>query len=906
VKRALLRGVSAASLILAGGIWTSQALAQTAAPPPTSTPTPAAAPAANAADSGQVVVTAERRTQAIEHVPVAVSAFTSKQRDLLGIQTTQELSDFTPGLSYYASNDRAYIRGIGRNTVSLATESGVATYYDGIYYGANATIAQQHDTLFVGQIEVDRGPQNTLHGSNADGGTINYISQKPTHDFYAEGRVGVANYGEYYGEAVVSGPITDWLRFRVGGNYTSESGGYFNNLIGRPEGGNLAQGNNGNSEYFEAQLDANLGPNLEGWAKFSAGDYDTSFHTTAATGVIGDFQFPNTFPLIPSSNFGLCGLPGQANALGCSQSGQTVVPGSVVTERVVASAFPGNNPANVNLRDFIQQYDDQNRQTRDIAFATNWTYHFPGADLKYNGGYQQYYYDLDFGTGLDGGVSQYQVAGPVGLGNLTINPSSHTSFVEDEQYFSNELNLSSTTPGPVQWITGAYWYHEHYNQPVSAGCVPGQTQLQTPDSGLDFVSGGGLVAAAPNPQSCAFNEDADLKYDSVAGYGQVTWQIDPQWKFEAAARYTNDHKDGYEQYRVIEFDESAFGGPFLGAATPALDLTPLAVSPVNPVTGKPYPGTNAGYYNNATGYEVRNVGGVWSAVTGEATLTWQPDSETLTYAKYSRGYKTGGFNVGTIAADPETAPEYVDSIEGGVKKSFGSKFQFNGAAFFYNYQNDQQPLNVQNASSGTTTAIIYNIPSVHTYGVELEATWHPIEPLVINAQYSYLSAKVANTGGLCFENTLDPLAILPGSKTAGCSAAAEAGSIKLVNLVGSTLPESPPNKVSLNALYTLTFDPGKLVLSASYVWKDKTYGVIFNNPQNLAPAYSQVNVRAEWDDAKDRYNLSFFVDNLFNTTGYDVVEGYNLAPAGSAYDIYTSKSLTFPITFGGELQFRFR
>ena len=66
-------------------------------------PAPAAAPAG----SGEVIVTAQRRNQAIEHVPVAVSAFTAKQRQVLGIATTQQLSDFTPGLSYFASNDRA-------------------------------------------------------------------------------------------------------------------------------------------------------------------------------------------------------------------------------------------------------------------------------------------------------------------------------------------------------------------------------------------------------------------------------------------------------------------------------------------------------------------------------------------------------------------------------------------------------------------------------------------------------------------------------------------------------------------------------------------------------------------------------------------------------------------------------
>ncbi|HZC16950.1 MAG TPA: TonB-dependent receptor plug domain-containing protein, partial [Caulobacteraceae bacterium] len=422
-----------------------------------------------AAASGEVVVTAQRRNQAIEHVPVAVSAFTAKQRQVLGIATTQQLSDFTPGLSYYASNDRTYIRGIGRNTVNLATESGVATYYNGIYYGANASIAEQHDTLFVDQIEVDRGPQNTLHGSNADGGTLNYISARPTHSYYAEGRVGFENYGEYYGEAVVSGPITDWLRFRVGGNYSKQDGGFFNNLDGSREGGVLAQGNNGNQSYFEAQLDGNFGPHLDGWAQFSAGNYDTSFHTASTVGTIGRYEFANGL-VSPSGFYGLCGLPGQGGGLGCNAPGsQTIVPGSVTTAAVNASQFPGNNPSNTNIRDFIQQFHDSNRQTRDIAIATRWTYHFDGADLQYLGGYQQFYYDLQVsGTGADAGVNSYQLQGPAGFGNLTIFPGGeHTSFVENEQYFSNELSLASTKPGPIQWITGLYSYYEHYDQPVA-------------------------------------------------------------------------------------------------------------------------------------------------------------------------------------------------------------------------------------------------------------------------------------------------------------------------------------------------------------------------------------------------------------------------------------------------------
>src|SRR5579871_3485246 len=899
MKRLLLCGASAA-VTVAAGLWSTQAMAQT-------TP-PNGAAASGQAAPPTVTVVAQRRAQAIEKVPVAVTAFTSRQRDIVGIETTQQLSDFTPGLSYFASNDRAYIRGIGRNTVNLATESGVATYYNGVYYGANASIAEQHDSLFIGNIEVDRGPQNTLHGSNADGGTINYISAKPTQSFYAEGRVGVANYDEWYGEAVVSGPITDWLRFRAGGNYSQQNGGYFNNLVGGPVGGNLAQGNNGKQEYAEIQLDANFGPHLDAWGIISTGDYQTSFHTADSTGLIGNYELPNG-SLSPSGFYGLCALPGQAANLGCNPAitGQVVVPGSVVTDRVNASMFPGNNPSNVRLRDFLQQYTDNNRQTRNLAMATRWTYHLPGVDVQYLGGYQQFYYDLGVtDNGFDAGVQSYQLAGlpaPVagavcpGLGipaaacaaPLTIFPAQqHLTFVEDEQYFSHELMLLSTAPGPLQWIAGAYWYHQHYNQPVHALCQPQQPQLYHP---IPLVG-----PAIANRDACEFDLDANQIYDSYAGYGQFTWQFASAWKLEAAARYTQDHKFGFEEHRVIGFDQVLLGTPYLGAATPAVDITPLAISM------GPSPGTGAAFEDLATGQWERRYGHTWSGVTGEITLNWTPDANTLAYAKYSRGYKTGGFNAGSIAADPETAPEYVDAFEVGGKKLIGSQWQLNAAAFFYNYQNDQQPLNVQNPATGTITSLIFNIPSVHTYGFEFEGIWRPIEPLQIMLQYSYLNAAVFSMDGKCVENTLDPLAVLPGSKHGSCGAG-------LVDLTGSQLPETPPNKVSLNATYTLHFDPGQLVLGATFIWKDKTYGSIFNNPQALAPAYTQVNFSAEWDDAQGRYNIRAWLNNAFNTTGYDIVTGAQYAPiiaTPADYDILTSKSLTFPLTVGAELQIRFK
>ncbi len=877
---------------------------------------------ATAADDttvSDIVVRAEKRAEKLESVPVAVSAFTAEKRDLLGIQTVQQLSDFTPGLSYYAIADRAYIRGIGRNTTNLATESGVATYYNGVYYGSNATIALSHDSLFIGQTEVDRGPQNTLHGSNSDGGTINYISVRPTHDFYAEARVGAANYGEEYGEAAVSGPLGDNFRFRVGGNYTNESGGYFHNFDGASEGGNLPQGNSGTSYYAEAQLEANIGDHLDAWAMVSTGDYHTNFHTVATVGNYNDYEIPDA-ALAPGGFFGLCGLPGHGSDVGCAGNQDTIIPGTTVTDKVNASTFPGNNPSNVNLHNFIETSIQSNDQSEDVALATTWTYHFPTMDLQYIGGYQTFNYQLYFGPGIDSGVTQYQVQGAttaLGQGTcaavfgaaalpaceapLTINPAGNaTKFDEFESYFSHELNLSSTDSGPVQWIAGLYWYHENFDQPVSLGCQPNQTQLVNP--AVTIGAPAGYVTPA-NPGGCSVDLDGRLQYDSYAGYGQVTWQISPQWKFEGAARYTDDHKYGIERFRVVEFDDG-LGGllPFVagnfGAATPGVDITSVSIA-----TGK-FAGAGLPFFDAPSGYWVRALNASWGAWTGDATLTWQPDNDTLVYGKYSRGYKTGGFSAGQIAANPETAPEYVDAFALGLKENVGSTLQINGELFYYNYQNDQQPINVALPGLSTTTSEIFNIPAVDTYGLELEGIWRPIDPLTITAEYSYLNSKVSNTHGNCFENTADPLAILPGAKTNGCPAGSG-----LQNLVGNTLPESPPNKVAINGVYTFTFDTGKLLLSASYIWKDKTYGEIFNNPQTLAPAYSTVNLRAEWQDAKDRYSASVFIDNVFNTIGYDNVTETQLQPGaafGAPYDVVSGKGLTFPLTVGGEIRVKFR
>ncbi|MFM8753599.1 MAG: TonB-dependent receptor plug domain-containing protein [Phenylobacterium sp.] len=111
----------------------------------------------------ELVVTAEKREQSLQDVPVAISAFTSQQRDMVGISTVQDLTNFTPGFVYQSSNDRASMRGIGRLTNVHSVDGAVSIYVDGLF--TTSTVLAGGPPLDVERVEILRGPQGTLYGA---------------------------------------------------------------------------------------------------------------------------------------------------------------------------------------------------------------------------------------------------------------------------------------------------------------------------------------------------------------------------------------------------------------------------------------------------------------------------------------------------------------------------------------------------------------------------------------------------------------------------------------------------------------------------------------------------------------------------------------------------------------------
>jgi iron complex outermembrane receptor protein len=195
----------------------------------------------------EVVVTAEKREQTLQEVPVAASAYTSARRDLIGVNTIEDVARITPSLSY-TNNDRLSIRGFGRLTNNIGTDPSVALYSDGIFSTSMADTSTP--SLFIDRTEILRGPQGTLYGRNSIGGTLNVIAKRPTKGFNGEVRGTLGNYGSWRTDALLRGPITESVRFLVGGSKDRREQGFINNA---GPGGDTADSDRW---FVEAQLEA--------------------------------------------------------------------------------------------------------------------------------------------------------------------------------------------------------------------------------------------------------------------------------------------------------------------------------------------------------------------------------------------------------------------------------------------------------------------------------------------------------------------------------------------------------------------------------------------------------------------------------------------------------------------------
>ncbi|MDB5968394.1 MAG: hypothetical protein JWQ90_844 [Hydrocarboniphaga sp.] len=167
----------------------------------------------------EVIVTAQKREENLQDVPISVQAFSAEALDARGVSDSLNLPTVTPGMVYsvIAGYSIIFIRGVGTDAFVPSADASVSTYIDGIFFPFSHGLVQSFGA--VQQVEVLKGPQGTLFGRNSTGGAINVITKKPTDTFEGSVQASYANFDAMQTRAYVNVPVTDTFAFNVSALY---------------------------------------------------------------------------------------------------------------------------------------------------------------------------------------------------------------------------------------------------------------------------------------------------------------------------------------------------------------------------------------------------------------------------------------------------------------------------------------------------------------------------------------------------------------------------------------------------------------------------------------------------------------------------------------------------------------
>lgn len=625
----------------------------------------------------EVVVTAQKREQSLQDVPIALNAFNAEFLRTTGAQNLDDLQQFTPGLqatNLGVTQPTFSIRGIGTNGLSIGTDPAVGIYMDGVYVGRSASSNTEFSD--IERVEVLKGPQGTLFGRNAAAGAIQIITQKPSQDWEGFARVRAGNYNKLLGEVTVNTPlITDTLaaRFNLIGN---QRDGYIENAAG---GDDLA-----NEEYYAGRA---------------------SFLWTP--GDVTDLRYSFDY-----------------NRL--DQDGPTAIG---INPRLSPTGTPGSTTAgDVDVFGVVSNDVLVNEEKRKLwAHTLQLDHDFDWSRMTWIASYRTF--EANVREDEDGvGFLNMVPAGLVNEGGQPVTAPDYsvyldTNNIEDNNQFYTELRFAGEA-GSVNWVGGLSYYDEDGEQAAEVAImggalvrngfqsfVPGQWIF--PDNATCQGLSGALISMPANCDTYwveTMNNEANTK--SMAAFGDATWQISDAWSLTAGLRYTRDEKKfgWYNPPNSFTHDGSD------DQIFPEDDSPDAAAA--------------------KTGW-VRTDDS-WTNIDPRVVLNYFPTEDVMLWASFANGYTAGGFNSLQVGSTFE--PENVNNFEVGVKSElFDQTLRLNASVYRYYYL-DKQDIEQVEVPGGTVKLYKTITGDAEGTGFDLEATWLPVNGLQLGFNYGYLDA----------------------------------------------------------------------------------------------------------------------------------------------------------------------
>ena len=728
----------------------------------------------------EVVVTAQKREQSLQKVPVSVTALTASTLTQAGVVDMQGVSNMVPAMTAQESNgpqaQSYHIRGIGSSPDIPTFEPDVALFIDGVYLPRSGLSVD--DLADLARVEVLEGPQSTLYGKNATAGVINIVTTGPSRRFEArvEGTVsnleGGRNASAYRLLGTISGPISDRLRARLS-VVTYDQDPTFKNLVaGAPDANNMHR------YSVRGEVEADL------WADTTL-RVDASrseiYHTRAGDSDVMYYAYP--------------GQPG-AGPLGNSL---------LTLDTLLGPGFHTSPCANNDIN--------------DRKICTSSPYQTSGYSNVLSGALNSKLGRNSF-TSITA-LTDYKshVYNP-DIAQLIIPVFAYNDLMKGGT-FSQEFRLTSPTGDKLEWLAGLYYQHTNFGRGDD-----GKTPMFIVEPASAFIPlPGAPNPPFPNPPVFVLGQPGDLGYvnsksrsNYSAAFGQATYHFNEAFALSLGARIQHEEKHA-----------SVLNSSSISPTTPAIPLGPCGAFPLNLLTasltpsalpGCPLVPVNANFSHGTDLF-------TWNA-TGEYHL----DNVTMLYLTVSRGAKAFGYNIGFGNALPSQRPfkdEYVYNYEAGVKTSlFDGRARLAASVFRANYHN------FQNASFVGLQFLVNNAKQVSVTGAEASGTFALGHGFTANAAATYVDASYDTyTDGACYWWAAGAPFAPPSVNPSGTC-----------NLSGKTLPQAPHWRTSLGLQYQRNLSLGDFYSRADWSWQSSQYTSGNLDPRSLEAAYSVVNLRA--------------------------------------------------------------
>lgn len=705
----------------------------------------------------EVIVTARKREESLQSIPLSVTPFSAEQIQRRGFFGLEDIAQATAGLTYEgfissSNSANVVVRGLAQ-TFATSRIQNVAFFLDGVYLQRQSML--NLSMIDVERIEVVKGPQNALYGRNAFAGALNYVTRKPGDELEASLTGTVGTDERYDAQLSVSGPITPnkMLRGKFTYGYTEYDGHTGNNhpfADANPPGPN-SRGNLGgwDDEVFSAGLTFQPTQDLTMEGSFYKADlvretqpgYEMSGLGAQRFGIrsVNDLNcnmaqrldISGRFPV--SGNTVYCGeLPKYASDL---PDQQTLVFGPRGPMTVTAPARSGEgivvDPRSIGLV----------ADTEVATFRLNWDIN-ETLSLAYQYGYTDHESNSTGGAGAEDPL--------VGLTFLTdLNTFASSAYISFRELpastlesDSHELRLSWSNNDNLSARMGLYYSKVEdtedsipYFLPLCNEANPGGCELpasrSTPSPIItEAVATDGPTYLLGAVQHGASNELIEYEDEIYAVFGDIEYQFNDQWAAVFEWRYTEEKK---KVRRLIDSQGLRNGEVvvFQAPADPVFNPLP----PFLP----PFPWVSTGMIAVPEDSETFNY------FTPRLILEWAPNDNHLVYASAAMGVKAGGFN-NTLDPNQQTfAEEDNITVELGSKNVLlDGKLVLNGALYYIQWddiQGNEEAL----IATQTATDPIGNIGDATSMGVELSLNWQLTERFSVDLAASYNDPKYDNT-----------------------------------------------------------------------------------------------------------------------------------------------------------------